>query len=74
MADDIDELLGAEILAPPADFSQRITALARTLPQDHGQSQSLRSWQWASLVGGAGLSALMLSEFVFFAFLAANAH
>jgi hypothetical protein len=74
MADDIDELLGAEILAPPADFPQRITALARTMPQSYRQSQSLRPWQWASLVGGAGLGALALSEFVFFAFLAVSAH
>jgi len=74
MADDIDVLLGAAVLTPPAGFPQRVTALARTMPQSCGQSRSLRPWQWASLVGGAGLGALMLSEFVFFAFLAVSAH
>jgi hypothetical protein len=73
MADDIDDLLGAAALTPPADFAQRIIALARTMPQRSGQSRSLRPWQWASLVGGAGLGALVLCEFVFFAFLAASA-
>jgi hypothetical protein len=73
MTDDIDDLLDAAVLVPPADFAQRITALARTMPQSRGQSPSLRPWQWASLVGGAGLGALVLSEFAFFAFLAASA-
>jgi hypothetical protein len=73
MPDDIDELLGAEILAPPVDFSQRITTLARTIRQCNVQSQSLRPWQWASLGAGASLGALMLSEFVFFAFVATGA-
>ncbi len=73
MPDDMDDLLGAAALAPPSDFAQRITALARTLPQSREPARSLRPWQWVSLVGGAGLGALMLAEFAFFAFLATSA-
>jgi hypothetical protein len=73
MPDKIDELLAAEILAPPADFAQRIAALARTVRQVPAQTQSLKPWQWVSLSAGAGLGALALCEFVFFAFVAAGA-
>ena len=73
MADDLDRLLVAQTLAPPEGFAQRITALARTVPQHNLQPQRLRPWQWASLGAGAGLGALLLSEFVFFAFVAGAA-
>jgi len=73
MPDDIDALLGAMSLAPPDGFARRITAQAQAMPQYQPPSPSLRPWQWASLSAGAGLGALMLSEFVFFAFVAAGA-
>ena len=73
MADDIDRLMAAEILVPPPGFAQRITALARQIPQKQLLSPGLRPWQWASLGAGAGLGALRLCEFVFFAFVAVGA-
>lgn len=71
MADDLDRLLAAQTLVPPQGFAQRVTALARTIPQRN--SQPLRPWQWASLGAGAGLGALLLGEFALFAFVAGAA-
>jgi hypothetical protein len=73
MVDDLDRLLAAQTLAPPQDFARRVTALARTIPQRHSQPRPLRPWQWASLGAGAGFGALLLGEFVFFAFVASAA-
>jgi hypothetical protein len=73
MADDIDQLMTSEILTPPPDFTQRVTALARRMPQNRLASPRLRPWQWASLGAGASLGALRLCEFVFFAFIAVGA-
>jgi hypothetical protein len=73
MPDDIDALFDAMSLAPPAGFSQRITAQAQATPQYHPPSPRLRPWQWASLSAGAGLGTLMLCQFAFFAFVAAGA-
>jgi hypothetical protein len=73
MADDIDALLGAEILAPPTGFANRITTLARTLPQCEVESQNLKPWQWASLAAGAGFGTVLLSQFLLFAFVTTGA-
>jgi hypothetical protein len=73
MADDFDRQMAEQRLVPSPDFAQRITALARTIPQDRAPSRSLRPWHWASLGAGAGLGALLLGEFVFFAFVAGAA-
>jgi hypothetical protein len=67
MADDIDSLLRAHSLDPPDDFARRVTALARMM-QQRNVPPPMRPWQWASLGAGAGLGALLLGEFVFFAF------
>ena len=74
MADDLDRLFAAQSLNPPPDFARRVTALARTIPQDKPpQPLRMRIWQWASLGAGAGLGALLFGEFVFFAFIASAA-
>ena len=72
MADDLDRLLAAQKLVPPQGFAQRVTALARMM-QQRNVPPPMRPWQWASLGAGAGLGALLLGEFVFFAFVAAAA-
>jgi hypothetical protein len=73
MADSIDRLLAAATLAPSPNFAQRITALARQIPQYHSPSPIVRLLQWASLGAGAGFGALLLGEFMFFAFVAVGA-
>ena len=73
MKDDLDRLLRAQGHTPPADFAERLTALARNLPQA-GQPQPRSGfWQWASLAGAAGLGVMLLGEFAFFAFAAVGA-
>jgi hypothetical protein len=74
MTDDLDRLLAAQALAPPQGFAQRVTALARTIPQGNSRPRPLRPWQWASLGAGAGLGAFLLGEFALFAFIAGAAH
>ncbi len=73
MAEDIDDLMGAAGFAPPAGFAQRMTALARATPQTDTRPLAIRLWQWLSLGIGAGLGALLLGEFVFFAFVTVGA-
>ena len=73
MSDDIDALLVGQSLVPPTDFAVRLTALAHVLPQAQHQSRTLRPWQWVSFGAGASLSALLLCEFVFVAFVAVGA-
>ncbi len=73
MADEIDRLLAARTLAPPEDFAARIAALARVAPQRGERPRDPRPWQWVSLAAGAGFGALVLGQFVFFAFLAGAA-
>lgn len=73
MSEDIDALLVGQSLVPPPDFSVRLEALAHVIPQVQYQSQTLRPWQWVSFGAGAGLSALLLCEFVFVAFVAVGA-
>jgi hypothetical protein len=73
MPDELDALFGADVLAPPSGFAQRITALARMTPQGDAPSRRRLSWQFASLATGAGFGALLLAQFVLFAFVAAAA-
>jgi len=74
MSDQVDALLDAAGFAPPADFAQRMTALARDVPQHHAPAPpKLRLWQWLSLGAGAGAGSLVLGQFVFFAFAATGA-
>ena len=73
MNDDIDALLAVTPHNAPPDFAARMTALARVTPQAQEPPQTFRPWQWVSLGAGASFGALLLSEFVFAAFVAAGA-
>jgi len=73
MKDDLDTLMKARGHAPPADFAERLAALAKDLPQAAGPRPRNGFWQWASLAGAAGLGMMLLGEFAFFAFAAVGA-
>jgi hypothetical protein len=73
MTDEIDRWLSDEGLTPPPDFINQVTALSRAIPQRRIGRVWVRAWQWASLSASAGLGALLLSEFIFFAFTSAHA-
>ena len=73
MPDELDALFGADVLAPPRGFAQRITALARTTPQRPAAPRYWQSWEFAPLAAGAGVGAILLAQFVLFAFVAVAA-
>ena len=73
MRDPIDIWFDQAPLTPPPDFTTRMTALAREIPQPRLEPPPLRPWQWLSLGAGVGLGSLTLAQFVFFAFLTAGA-
>lgn len=72
MSDDLDALLKAQGLAPPAGFAARVAALAKTLPQAEAPERA-GFWHWASLAAGAGAGLVLLAEFALFAFASVGA-
>ena len=62
---DLDRLMGAPLLLPPADFAERVMRRIVPLPQPERPSMLRTSIQWLALAGAGLPAAFQLLSFLF---------
>jgi hypothetical protein len=65
MDEDLDELLGSDLLTVPEDFADRVMQRVGQSPLPTRRSQAKTRLQWLALIGGTIVGIAQLAAFVF---------